>query len=189
MLYNSFQDLKLSALGFGAMRLPLLDNGSVDQAELDRMVDAAMAAGVNVADNLLHAGAVVADDTVAAVVGMIDNHGRDTAGGKPDNAGGIIVRLHNNHAVQAALAGMFIVIGFGIAALTEKSQVVSVLVRFTAEFIKKGTEVFMVHPVFVENSQIVGTACFQRSGCRVRIITHITRGLADRGSPLPVFIC
>ena len=47
MLYNSFQDLKLSALGFGAMRLPLLDNGSVDQAELDRMVDAAMAAGVN----------------------------------------------------------------------------------------------------------------------------------------------
>ena len=50
MLYNSFQDLKLSALGFGAMRLPLLDNGSVDQAELDRMVDAAMAAGVNYYD-------------------------------------------------------------------------------------------------------------------------------------------
>ncbi len=50
MLYNSFQDLKLSALGFGAMRLPLLDDGSVDQAELDRMVDAAMAAGVNYYD-------------------------------------------------------------------------------------------------------------------------------------------
>ena len=30
MLYNSFQDLKLSALGFGAMRLPLLEDGSID---------------------------------------------------------------------------------------------------------------------------------------------------------------
>lgn len=50
MLYNAFQDLSLSALGFGAMRLPLLADGSVDQAELDRMVDAAMAAGVNYYD-------------------------------------------------------------------------------------------------------------------------------------------
>ena len=50
MLYNVFQDLSLSALGFGAMRLPLLADGSIDQAELDRMVDAAMAAGVNYYD-------------------------------------------------------------------------------------------------------------------------------------------
>lgn len=50
MLYNAFQDLSLSALGFGAMRLPLLGDGSVDQAELDRMVEAAMAAGVNYYD-------------------------------------------------------------------------------------------------------------------------------------------
>lgn len=50
MLYNDFQDLKLSALGFGAMRLPLLADGEIDQAELDRMVDAAMAAGVNYFD-------------------------------------------------------------------------------------------------------------------------------------------
>ena len=50
MLFNTFQDLKLSALGFGAMRLPLLDDGSIDQAELDRMVDAAMEAGVNYYD-------------------------------------------------------------------------------------------------------------------------------------------
>ena len=47
MLYNGFQNEKLSALGFGAMRLPLLADGSIDQAELERMVDAAMAAGVN----------------------------------------------------------------------------------------------------------------------------------------------
>ena len=51
MLYNSFQDERLSALGFGAMRLPLLPGtDTIDQAELDRMVDAAMAAGVNYYD-------------------------------------------------------------------------------------------------------------------------------------------
>ena len=49
MIYHSFQDLKLSALGFGAMRLPVQPDGSgaIDREELDRMVDAAMAAGVN----------------------------------------------------------------------------------------------------------------------------------------------
>lgn len=52
MLHNQFQDLQLSTLGFGAMRLPLLPDGSgaIDQAELDRMVDAAMAGGVNYYD-------------------------------------------------------------------------------------------------------------------------------------------
>lgn len=50
MLYNQFQNEKLSALGFGAMRLPLRANGEIDQAELDRMVDAAIAAGVNYFD-------------------------------------------------------------------------------------------------------------------------------------------
>ena len=49
MVYKQFQDLKLSALGFGTMRLPMRTDGSgaIDQQELDRMVDAAMAAGVN----------------------------------------------------------------------------------------------------------------------------------------------
>ena len=50
MLYHSFQNLSLSALGFGAMRLPLCPDGSIDSKELDRMVDAAMAAGVNYFD-------------------------------------------------------------------------------------------------------------------------------------------
>ncbi len=52
MIMHDFQDLKLSALGFGAMRLPVLKDGSgaIDREELDRMVDAAMAAGVNYFD-------------------------------------------------------------------------------------------------------------------------------------------
>lgn len=52
MVYKQFQDLQLSALGFGAMRLPLRPDGSgsIDQTELNRMVDAAMAAGVNYYD-------------------------------------------------------------------------------------------------------------------------------------------
>lgn len=50
MLYNQFQNEKLSALGFGAMRLPLLPDGEIDQDEVQRMVDAAMAAGVNYFD-------------------------------------------------------------------------------------------------------------------------------------------
>ncbi len=50
MLFNEFRNEKLSALGFGAMRLPLLSDGTIDQDELDRMVDAAIAAGVNYFD-------------------------------------------------------------------------------------------------------------------------------------------
>ena len=52
MVYKQFQDLQLSALGFGAMRLPLRQDGSgsIDQTELNRMVDAAMANGVNYFD-------------------------------------------------------------------------------------------------------------------------------------------
>lgn len=50
MIYNQFQDLRLSSLGFGTMRLPLKKDGNIDQGELDRMVDLAMAAGVNYYD-------------------------------------------------------------------------------------------------------------------------------------------
>ena len=52
MVFKQFKDLQLSGLGFGTMRLPLLPDGSgdIDQSELDRMVDAAMAAGVNYFD-------------------------------------------------------------------------------------------------------------------------------------------
>ena len=52
MIFKQFQDLKLSALGMGCMRLPVLDGdyGRVDQAQTNQMVDRALAAGVNYFD-------------------------------------------------------------------------------------------------------------------------------------------
>ncbi len=52
MIYRDFQDLKLSALGMGAMRLPVVngDDGNVDEKAAEEMVDYAMAHGVNYYD-------------------------------------------------------------------------------------------------------------------------------------------
>ena len=48
MITHSFQGESLSTLGFGTMRLPMLPGSrEIDQQELDRMVDAAIAGGVN----------------------------------------------------------------------------------------------------------------------------------------------
>ncbi len=52
MIYRKFQDMELSALGFGAMRLPVLDgdDGKVDVPAAREMVDYAIAHGVNYFD-------------------------------------------------------------------------------------------------------------------------------------------
>ena len=52
MIYKDFQGMKLSALGMGAMRLPVIggDDGAVDAAETEKMVDLAMKSGVNYYD-------------------------------------------------------------------------------------------------------------------------------------------
>ena len=52
MIYRSFQQLKLSALGFGAMRLPVMDgdDSRIDEAAVLRMVDEAMRNGINYYD-------------------------------------------------------------------------------------------------------------------------------------------
>ena len=52
MIYRDFQELKLSALGFGAMRLPVIDgdDSRIDEAASLKMVDTAMASGINYYD-------------------------------------------------------------------------------------------------------------------------------------------
>ena len=52
MIYRDFQDIKLSALGMGAMRLPVVDgdDSKIDEAAAFAMVDEAMARGVNYYD-------------------------------------------------------------------------------------------------------------------------------------------
>lgn len=52
MVYKDFQDLKLSMLGMGGMRLPVIDgdDGRIDEAAVAKMVDIAMEQGVNYYD-------------------------------------------------------------------------------------------------------------------------------------------
>ena len=52
MIYREFQDLKLSALGMGAMRLPVItgDDSQIDEEAAKAMVDYAMSHGVNYYD-------------------------------------------------------------------------------------------------------------------------------------------
>ncbi len=52
MIYRDFQEMKLSALGFGAMRLPVLDgdDSRIDEAAALQMVDTAMQNGINYYD-------------------------------------------------------------------------------------------------------------------------------------------
>lgn len=52
MIYKSFQDIKLSALGFGAMRFPIIDGdlSKIDETATAELVDYAMANGINYYD-------------------------------------------------------------------------------------------------------------------------------------------
>jgi len=50
MIYSDFQGLQLSKLGFGTMRLPLLEDKSIDKEMTARMVDYAMSRGINYFD-------------------------------------------------------------------------------------------------------------------------------------------
>lgn len=52
MIYKNFQDLKLSALGLGAMRLPVVggNDAEIDEAKASQMVDYAMEKGINYYD-------------------------------------------------------------------------------------------------------------------------------------------
>ncbi|MBQ9987261.1 MAG: aldo/keto reductase [Erysipelotrichales bacterium] len=50
MIYRTFKDKELSLLGFGAMRFPLLEDGSINEEEAARMIDYALKNGVNYID-------------------------------------------------------------------------------------------------------------------------------------------
>ena len=50
MIYHDFQNIKLSALGFGTMRLPLNPDKSIDEPQVFEMTDYALAHGVNYFD-------------------------------------------------------------------------------------------------------------------------------------------
>ncbi len=52
MITNDFKGISLSRLGFGTMRLPLLDKnpGSIDEAKVDEMIDFALSHGINYFD-------------------------------------------------------------------------------------------------------------------------------------------
>ena len=50
MIYKAFQDLHLSQLGFGTMRLPLREDKSIDEELAAAMTDAAIRQGVNYFD-------------------------------------------------------------------------------------------------------------------------------------------
>ena len=50
MIVTSYQDKKLPLLGFGAMRLPELENGEIDVAQVEKMVAYCMEQGVNYFD-------------------------------------------------------------------------------------------------------------------------------------------
>lgn len=60
MIYKDFQNLKLSSLGMGAMRLPVLNNddSQIDYATTKEMVDYAIKKGINYFDTAwgYHAG-------------------------------------------------------------------------------------------------------------------------------------
>lgn len=77
MIYKNFQDLKLSALGMGAMRLPVKDNddNKVDEEKVCEMVDYAMEHGVNYYDTAwgYHGG-----NSEIAMGNALSRHKRDS---------------------------------------------------------------------------------------------------------------
>lgn len=50
MIYTDFQNMKLSALGFGAMRLPVNPDNSIDEPQVFEMTDYALSHGINYFD-------------------------------------------------------------------------------------------------------------------------------------------
>ena len=50
MIYSDFQELKLSNLGLGMMRLPVKEDGLIDEEKTAKMIEYALANGINYYD-------------------------------------------------------------------------------------------------------------------------------------------
>ena len=98
MVYKDFQDLKLSNLGMGCMRLPVVggNDAVVDQAAVEEMVALAMARGVNYYDTAwaYHAGTselaigkALAADSVGTIISSFV--GTSTVASYVESASGI----------------------------------------------------------------------------------------------------
>ena len=64
MIYRDCKGTKLSMLGFGTMRLPVLENGQIDTAQTQEMVDYAMAHGGGRLSEKVPAGELLSGDQV-----------------------------------------------------------------------------------------------------------------------------
>lgn len=69
MFYTDFQGKKLSALGFGTMRLPVLENGAIDEAQVADMVQYALDNGVNYFDTAYPYHASMSEIVIGRVLG------------------------------------------------------------------------------------------------------------------------
>ncbi len=69
MIYKNYQNDRLSALGFGAMRLPTLADGTIDEAQTRQMIDYAMANGVNYFDTAMPYHGGMSEIVVGRILG------------------------------------------------------------------------------------------------------------------------
>ena len=75
MIYSNFQDMKLSLLGYGTMRMPTAPDGSIDQEKLNEIVDYAMENGVNYFDT---AWPYLNGEAERAIGRALNRHSRDS---------------------------------------------------------------------------------------------------------------
>ena len=144
-----------------------------------------MTAGIDMTDNLFHTPAVITGDAVHTFVGMVHDDGGNTAGSQTDDAGGFKISLNHDDTVQAPLTGVLVVDAFGKTAPADEGKIITIAFCFQTELVEKRTEIFMIHPVFVDDADVVGLAGLQRSGGGIGIVTHILGRLADECCSFP----
>ena len=106
------------------------------------------------ADHLFDTGSVIAEHTVTTFIDVIDDDRRNAAGSEANDSGIIKVCLQHDDSVQAALAGMFVITVSAPVQPAEEGQVIAVRICFAAQIVDQGTEILMIHPVLIEDTEI-----------------------------------